>query len=133
MRSIFTTGAAALAAAAMLPGAAAAQDLSGELRIFSDMSNPGPRAVMEQLAAEFDALHPGLTVDLTVVDREAWKTQIRNVLSANPPDVVNWYAANRMGPYVDAGLFMDITEWWEAGDFAGLESVRGAMEMDGSV
>jgi multiple sugar transport system substrate-binding protein len=45
--------------------------------------------------------------------------------------VVNWYAANRMGPYVDAGLFMDITDWWEAGDFEGLESVRGAMTIDG--
>jgi multiple sugar transport system substrate-binding protein len=133
MRSIYQTGAAALAAATMLSGAAVAQELSGELRIFSDMSNPGPRAVMEQLAAEFDEMHPDLTVELDIVDREAWKTQIRNVLSANPPDVVNWYAANRMGPYVDAGLFMDITEWWDAGDFEGLESVRGAMEMDGSV
>lgn len=133
MRSIYQTGAAALAGATLLSGAAFAQELSGELRIFSDMSNPGPRAVMEGLAAEFDEMHPDLTVDLTVVDREAWKTQIRNVLSANPPDVVNWYAANRMGPYVDAGLFMDITEWWDAGDFEGLESVRGAMEMDGAV
>jgi hypothetical protein len=25
-------------------------------------------------------------------------------------------------PYVDAGLFMDITDWWEAGDYEGLES-----------
>ena len=114
-----------------LAGAAAAQDLSGTLRISSDMSNPGPRAVMEQLAADFDAMHPDLTVELTIVDREAWKTQIRNVLSANPPDVVNWYAANRMGPYVEAGLFMDISDWWEAGDYEGLESVKGAMTIDG--
>lgn len=105
--------------------------LEGTLRITADMSNPGPRAVIEGLAAEFDEMHPNLTVELTVVDREAWKTQIRNALSANPPDVVNWYAANRMGPYVDAGLFMDITEWWDAGDFDGLESVKGAMTMDG--
>jgi len=134
MRSIYKTGVAALAASTMLAGAAFADAhgaLSGTLRIVSDMSNPGPRAVMEGLAADFDAMHPDLTVDLTIVDREAWKTQIRNVLSANPPDVVNWYAANRMGPYVDAGLFMDITEWWDAGDFAGLESVRGALTQDG--
>ncbi len=136
MRSIFTTGVAALASVAMLPGAALAESgpsLTGELRIFSDMSNPGPRAVMESLAAEFDEMHPDLTVELEIIDREAWKTQIRNVLSANPPDVVNWYAANRMGPYVNAGLFMDITDWWDAGDYDGLEAVRGAMEMDGAV
>lgn len=133
MRSIFKTGAAALAGATMLAGTAWAQELSGTLRIISDMSNPGPRAVMEGLAAEFDEMHPNLTVDLTIVDREAWKTQIRNALSANPPDVVNWYAANRMEPYVDAGLFMDITEWWDAGDFEGLESVRGALTQDDRV
>jgi multiple sugar transport system substrate-binding protein len=130
MRSITKTSAAALAATTMLVGAASAQELSGELRIISDMSNPGPRAVMEQMAADFDALHPDLTVDLTIVDREAWKTQIRNALSADPPDVVNWYAANRMAPFVDAGLFMDITDWWEAGDYEGLDSVRGAMTQD---
>ncbi len=132
MRSIFKAGAAALAASTLLTSAALADAhaLSGTLRISSDMSNPGPRAVMEQLAADFDALHPDLTVELTIVDREAWKTQIRNALSANPPDVVNWYAANRMTPYVDAGLFMDITDWWEAGDYAGLDSVRGAMTID---
>ena len=136
MRSNFTSGAAARAGATLLSSAVLADghaSLEGELRIFSDMSNPGPRAAMESLAAEFGELHPDLTVELTIVEREAWKTQIRNVLSADPPDLVNWYAANRMGPYVDAGLFMDITDWWDAGDFDGLESVRGAMEMDGSV
>ena len=54
-------------------------------------------------------MHPNLNVELTVIDREGWKTQIRNS-SANAPDVVNWYAATRMKPYVDAGLFMDISD-----------------------
>jgi multiple sugar transport system substrate-binding protein len=129
MRSIFTASAAALAGTTLLAGSAFA--LEGTLRIMSDMSNPGPRAVMESLAAEFDAMHPDLTVELTIVDREAWKTQIRNALSADPPDVVNWYAANRMTPYVDAGLFMDISDWWAAGDYEGLDSVKGAMTIDG--
>ncbi len=122
---------AALAASTMLTTGAIAQDLSGTLRIMSDMSNPGPRAVMEKLAADFDAMHPNLTIELDIVDREAWKSQIRNALSANPPDVINWYAANRMAPYVNAGLFMDITEMWDAGEFEGLDSVKGAMTMDG--
>jgi len=132
MRSIVKTPLAVLAATTMLSGAAFAQDsLSGTLRISSDMSNPAPRAIMEGLVEDFGAMHPDLDIELTIVDREAWKTQIRNVLSANPPDVVNWYAANRMGPYVNAGLFMDISDWWEAGDYEGLDSVRGALTMDG--
>ena len=122
----------ATAAISLMASGALAQDaeLSGTLRIISDMSNPAPRAVMEGMAAEFDEMHPDLTVELEVVDREAWKSQIRNALSANPPDVVNWYAANRMGPYVDSGLFMDITDWWDAGDYEGLDAVKGAMTLD---
>ena len=109
-----------------------AEDLTGTLRIVSDMSNPAPRAVMETLAADFDALHPDLTIELEIVDREAWKTQIRNALSANPPDVVNWYAATRMTPYVDAGLFMDISDLWDDPAMAGLSSTKGAMTLNGA-
>ena len=106
--------------------------LSGDLRIISDMSNPAPRAVMEKMAADFDALHPNLNVELEIVDREAWKTQIRNALSANPPDVVNWYAATRMTPYVDAGLFMDISDLWAEPEFEALSSTKGAMTLNGA-
>ncbi len=125
---------ASFAAAAMIAGVASgawAEGLSGTLRIISDMSNPGPRAIMNKLASDFDALHPDLTVELEVVDREAWKSQIRNALSANPPDVVNWYAANRMAPYVNAGLFMDISDMYANGDLPGLDAVKGAMTIDG--
>ncbi len=129
LKSIKATVAGAALVAGL--GTVANADMSGTLRIMSDMSNPGPRAVMEGLAADFGAMHPDLTIELDIIDREAWKSQIRNALSANPPDVVNWYAANRMGPYVESGLFMDISDWWAAGDYAGLESVKGAMTIDG--
>lgn len=86
---------------------------------------------MEGLAAQFDEMHPDLTVNLTIVDREAWKTQIRNSLSANAPDVVNWYAANRMGPYVSAGLFEDVSDVWADESMAALASTKGAMTIDG--
>jgi multiple sugar transport system substrate-binding protein len=134
MRSIIKASVATLAATTILAGTAFAGShakLSGELNITSDMSNPAPRAVMEGLAAQFDEMHPDLTVNLTIVDREAWKTQIRNSLSANAPDVVNWYAANRMGPYVSAGLFEDVSDVWADESMAGLASTKGAMTIDG--
>ena len=120
---------AALAASTLLADAGQAQDLSGTLRIVSDMSDPAPRAVMEKIAADFGALHPELDVEVEIVDREGWKGQIRNALTANPPDVVNWYAANRMTPFVEAGLFMDVSDLWEELD--GLDAVRGALTYDG--
>lgn len=132
MHSILKTSLAAFVAAGVTASSASAQELSGELNIISDMSNPAPRAVMEGLAADFDALHPNLEVNLTIVDREAWKTQIRNALGANPPDVVNWYAANRMRPYVNAGLFADISDLWAEPAFEALASTKGAMTLDGA-
>ncbi|MBU2994625.1 ABC transporter substrate-binding protein [Octadecabacter sp. 1_MG-2023] len=132
MSKIFKGTIAALSAATILAGGASAQSLSGDLRIVSDMSNPAPRAVMEGLAADFGAMHPDLNVELEIVDREAWKTQIRNALTANAPDVVNWYAATRMTPYVDAGLFMDISDLWEDPAMADLASTKGAMTLNGA-
>lgn len=124
----------AVAAAGLMSSSALAdhhgEPLTGELRIVSDMSNPAPRAVMEGLAAQFGEMHPDLEIELEIVDREAWKTQIRNALSANPPDVINWYAANRMAPYVNAGLFEDVSDLWEDGSLEGLDSVRGALTLD---
>ena len=135
MRSIFKTTVASLATAAVMGTAAFAAShatpLTGDLKITSDMSNPAPRAVMEGLVADFQEMNPDLNIELTIVDREAWKTQIRNVLGANAPDVVNWYAANRMGPYVEAGLFEDVSDMYDGGDLPGLDAVKGAMTLDG--
>ena len=118
----------------MLAGAAFADGhakLSGDLVIFSDMSNPAPRAVMEGMVERFGEMHPDLNIELTVIDREAYKTQIRNFLTADAPDVANWYAANRMRPYVDAGLFEDVSDVWEGTLSEELASTKGAMTLDG--
>ncbi|WP_372833884.1 ABC transporter substrate-binding protein [Puniceibacterium confluentis] len=134
MTPMFRTTAAALALGfATAPMAfAEAHALSGDLVIFSDMSNPAPRAVMEGMVARFGEMHPDLNVELTVIDREAFKTQIRNFLTANAPDVTNWYAANRMRPYVSANLFDDISDLWAEPEIAdNLASTKGAMTLDG--
>ena len=123
----------AFAGTTMLAGSAFADGhaLSGDLKIFSDMSNPAPRAVMEGMVARFGEMHPDLNIELTVIDREAYKTQIRNFLTADAPDVANWYAANRMRPYVDAGLFEDISDVWDETMSTELASTKGAMTLDG--
>ena len=123
---------AALATTILATGAVAQDEaLSGTLRVFSDMSNPAPRAVMEDMAARFEEMHPDLDVEVTIIDREAYKTQIRNFLSANPPDVANWYAGNRMAPYVEAGLFEDVSDLWAEPEFEALASTKGALTLDG--
>ena len=113
MRSILKTATAAIGMTALLAGTAMAGGLSGDLKIFLDTSNPAPRATMEKMIGDFQKLHPDLKIETTIIDREAYKTQIRNFLTANAPDVATWYAANRMRPYVDAGLFEDVSDLWQ--------------------
>ena len=124
---------AALLATTMLTGAAIAQEepLTGELRIFLDTSDPAPRATMEEAIARFGEQHPDLDIETTIIDHEAYKTQIRNFLTANPPDVAAWYAGNRMLPYVDAGLFEDVSDLWAEPEFESLASTKGAMTLEG--
>lgn len=136
MRSTMTASLAALATTALVATGAYAEShaapLTGDFVIFSDMSNPAPRAVIEGLAADFGEMHPDLNIEVTVIDRDAYKTQLRNFLTANPPDVANWYAANRMMPYVKAGLFEDVSDLWEDPVMADqLASTKGALTIDG--
>ncbi|WP_170464789.1 ABC transporter substrate-binding protein [Ruegeria arenilitoris] len=131
MHSMFKRTAAALAASVALTAPVAAE-LTGELRIFLDTSNPAPRATMEAMIERFAEQHPGLEIETTVIDREAYKTQIRNFLTADTPDVATWYAANRMKPYVEAGLFEDVSDLWAEPEIAeNLASTKGAMTIDG--
>ena len=133
MRSTLKASALALTAA-LAASSAFAQDssLSGDLKIFLDTSNPAPRATMEAMIDRFGAMHPELNIETTVIDREAYKTQIRNFLTADAPDVATWYAANRMRPYVEAGLFEDVSDLWAEPAIAdNLASTKGAMTIDG--
>ncbi|MCU0901147.1 MAG: extracellular solute-binding protein [Cypionkella sp.] len=107
-------GALALMAALLLSTAASAQQRV--LTFTTDNNDPAPKAAWEQLVADFEAENPDVDVQMNIMDREAYKTAIRNFLTTDPPDVANWYPANRMAPFVSAGLFMDISDVYAAND-----------------
>lgn len=106
------TGAIALAAALLTSGAALAQQRV--LTFTTDNNDPAPKAAWEALVADFEAENADIDVQMNIMDREAYKTAIRNFLTTDPPDVANWYPANRMKPFVDAGLFTDISDVYAA-------------------
>lgn len=129
-----TAALALLAAVSLAGGAAASGDnapLTGNLKIFLDTSNPAPRQTMEDMIARFQEMNPDLDIETTIIDREAYKTQIRNFLTANAPDVATWYAGNRMLPYVEPGLFEDVSDLWEGELSSELASTKAAMTIDG--
>ncbi len=116
------------AAGALIAHAAAARDLV----INTDTSDPAPKAAFQALIDGFKAENPDVTVVWNNFDHEGYKTAIRNFLTAEAPDVAAWYAGNRMGPYVEAGLFEPVTDVWaEHGLNDSLKSAAASMEING--
>lgn len=106
--------------------------LAGEITLNSDHSDPAPKKAMEELIADFQAANPDITVKWNNFDHEGYKSAIRNFLTADAPDVAAWYAGNRMAPFVNAGLFEDVTDVWTANGLDDqLKSAASAMTIDG--
>ncbi len=105
-------GALALVAALLLSTSAFAQDK--RVVTWNADYDPIPLAAAEAMIVDFEAANPEVDVVLTNFDHEAYKNAIRNFLTADPPDLANWYAANRMRPFVEAGLFADVSDVWAA-------------------
>lgn len=124
------SGALALGAALLLSTSALAQD-KRILKYNADY-DPIPLAAMEALIADFEAANPDIDVQLNNFDHEGYKTAIRNFLTTDPPDLANWYAGNRMAPFVNAGQFLDVTDVWEANGLNdALGSAAASMTIDG--
>jgi multiple sugar transport system substrate-binding protein len=101
------------------------------LTYFADY-DPNPLAAMEALIADFEAANPDIDVQLNNFDHEGYKTAIRNFLTTDAPDLANWYAGNRMAPFVEAGQFMDVSDVWEANGLGeSLASAKASMTIDG--
>ncbi len=123
-------GALALVAALLASTSAFAQDK--RVVTWNADYDPIPLAAAEAMIADFEAANPEIDVVLTNFDHEAYKNAIRNFLTADPPDLANWYAANRMRPFVEAGLFADISDLWASeGLNDALASSVPSMTIDG--
>ena len=120
----------AFAAAATIGAMTAAS--AADLRINFDDLNPDKKAAFDAIVEDFKAANPDINVITNVQDREAYKTAIRTFLTADAPDVASWYAGNRMRPFVDAGLFADISDVWSDNGFdQTLSATMPSLTVDG--
>lgn len=116
------------AAAAVMSTAASA----GTITLNTDTSDPAPKAAFQQLIKDFEAANPDIKVKWNLFDHEGYKSAIRNFLTADAPDLANWYAGNRMAPFVEAGLFADVTDVWKENNLdEQLKSAAPSMTIDG--
>ncbi len=107
---------------------------ASELVINTDTSDPAPKKAFEDLIEGFKAENPDIEVTWNLFDHEGYKTSIRNFLTADAPDIANWYAGNRMLPYVNAGLFEPVGDVWAAeGLDESLKSALPSMTIDGEI
>ena len=124
------TTTALAAGLALLAGAAQAQD-QRVLRYYADF-DPAPLAAFEAVIADFEAANPEIDVQLQNFDHEGYKTSIRNFLTADAPDLANWYAGNRMAPFVGAGQFQDVSDVWADNNLSEtLGAAEASMTIDG--
>jgi multiple sugar transport system substrate-binding protein len=126
-----TRNTGALAALTLSLMATSAMAQQRVLTYYADF-DPIPLAAFEALIADFEAENPDIDVQLQNFDHEGYKTAIRNFLTTDAPDLANWYAGNRMAPFVEAGQFMDVSDVWAANGLnESLGSALASMTIDG--
>ena len=123
---------AALPAAALLATMATSAD-AGTLVINSNQSDPAPKAAFEQIVADFQAANPDIEVEFNTFDHESYKTVVRNWLTSEAPDVIYWFAGERMKTFVDRGLLEDVSDVWSENGLAdAMSSSLSALTVDGN-
>ena len=128
MKLSTTVAIAALMATVSLPAFAQQRTLV----LNTDASDPAPKAAFDQLVADFEAANPDIDVVVNVFDHEGYKTAIRNFLTADSPDLANWYAGNRMAPFVKSNQFTDVSDVWEENGLKeSLAPALSSMTIDG--
>ncbi len=104
--------------------------LAGEITINSDASDPAPKKAWGEIIEAFKA-ETGVTVKLNTYDHESYKTSIRNWLASEAPDIVFWYAGERMNTFVRRGLIEDVSDVWDANNLhEGMASSRSSITFD---
>jgi multiple sugar transport system substrate-binding protein len=88
-----------------------------KLVINSNESDPAPKETFTKVVDEFKKQNPDLQVQFNTMDHEGYKTAIRNWLTTEPPDVVFWFAGNRMKAFVDRGLLDDVSDLWKKNNY----------------
>ncbi|NRQ37747.1 carbohydrate ABC transporter substrate-binding protein [Nonomuraea sp. NN258] len=79
----------------------------------SSLSAPPVKSAMEKVVAEFNKLGKGTTT-LNTVALETYRVQLPTYLtSANPPDVLTWYAGSVANDYASKGLLLDVSDVWQ--------------------
>jgi raffinose/stachyose/melibiose transport system substrate-binding protein len=69
------------------------------------------KAYFQGVVDEYMKAHPDVTVDITILENEAFKSKLTTVMqSGTPPDVFHSWGGGVLAEYAKAGLLKDITK-----------------------
>jgi multiple sugar transport system substrate-binding protein len=86
-----------------------AGDTTTTLTLQSSLSDPKPKAALEALIKSYSKF----PTTLNTVAIEQFRAQLPTYLtSANPPDVITWYAGSVARDYASKGLLLDLSDMW---------------------
>jgi raffinose/stachyose/melibiose transport system substrate-binding protein len=105
-RRVVTAGAALMLAA----GFTSAQAQT-TVRMLHVDTNPGTQELWDQAAADFEAEHPGVDVDVQYLENEAYKAKLPTLLqSGEKPNIIYSWSGGVMRAQNDAGYLADVTD-----------------------
>jgi raffinose/stachyose/melibiose transport system substrate-binding protein len=88
-------------------------------------------AFWQQLADEYMAEHPNVTVEITILENEAFKQRLTTVMqSGDPPDLFQSWGGGVLWQFADAGLVRNIAPELE-GEWRDSFSAQSALELYG--
>ncbi|MGC8820467.1 MAG: ABC transporter substrate-binding protein [Fervidobacterium sp.] len=89
--------------------------------INSYMSDPAPRKTFAELVKMFEEKYPNYEVVVNTFAHEDFKTLLRTWLAApEGPDVVTWFAGERMRYFAEKGLIAPVADIFAGGKFSDL-------------
>ena len=73
--------------------------------------NPPDKSVYQSVVDGYLKLHPDVTIEMTILENEAFKAKTSTLMqSGNPPDVFQSWGGGLMSTYAAAGLLRDISK-----------------------
>lgn len=107
-----TTAAATTAAATPIPTvpAAKASGLTGTINWWHITTGDTGKAVWQALADSYMKANPGVKINITILENDAFKTKLATVMqSGSPPDLFQSWGGGVMAEYARVGLLKDIS------------------------
>jgi len=69
----------------------------------------------KEIIADYEAMHPNVTINLTTLENEAFKQKVQVAIQAgDPPDLFHSWGGGVMVEYANMGQLMDITDFVES-------------------